>query len=158
MPLARRRKRCLAAKCETIKPLATTKYEDQLIMTIKQERAAQLIQEILGELLMFEATDPALQAVNITDVRVDREIEYADIYVFADDDEEEVMAGLGRANGFLRRELAARTRFRRTPQLIFHWDATIEHAAHIEELLDSLDIEPSDGDSDTGEDQDSDEA
>jgi ribosome-binding factor A len=149
----------LAAKCETIPRLAGgDEDEDQTIMTIKQERAAQLIQEILGELLMFEATDPALQAVNITGVRVDREIEYADIYVFADDDERIVMAGLQRANGFLRRELAGRTRFRKAPQLIFHWDATIEHAARIEELLDSLDIEPSDVDSDTGEDQDPDEA
>ncbi|MBN1563690.1 MAG: 30S ribosome-binding factor RbfA [Anaerolineae bacterium] len=135
-------------------------------MTIKQERAAQLIQEILGELLMFEVTDPALQAVNITAVRVDREIEYADIYVFASDDEQEVMAGLNRARGFLRRELAAKTSFRKTPELIFHWDATIEHAARIDELLNSLDIEPgeantsnTDGaDSDAGEDQGADEA
>ena len=55
-------------------------------MTVKQERAAQLIQEILGELLMFEVTDPALQAVNVTEVRIDRELEYADIYVFSHDD------------------------------------------------------------------------
>lgn len=127
-------------------------------MTIKQERAAQLIQEILGELLMFEVTDPALQAVNITEVRVDREIEYADVYIYADDDEKEVMAGLSRARGFMRRELAAKTRFRKTPELVFHWDATIEHAARIDELLNTLDIEPGDSDITPEEDQDSDEA
>mgnify|MGYP005838409555 FL=1 len=111
-------------------------------MTIKQERAAQLIHTILSELLMTEVTDPALMGVTITDVRVDREIEYADIYVHALDDRNEVMAGLERANGFLRRELAARTRFRKTPVLHFHWDVAVEHGERIDELLDSLDIPP----------------
>jgi ribosome-binding factor A len=111
-------------------------------VTIKQERAAQLILEIMGNLLMFEVTDPALETVNITEVRIDRELEYADIYVHARDDKEQVMAGLERASGFLRRELAARTSFRRTPVLHFHWDVTIEHSERIDELLNSLDIKP----------------
>jgi ribosome-binding factor A len=111
-------------------------------MTIKQERAAQLIMEIMGNLLMFEVTDPALETVNITEVRIDRELEYADIYVHSRDDKDEVMAGLERASGFLRRELAARTSFRRTPVLHFHWDVTIEHVERIDELLNSLDIKP----------------
>jgi ribosome-binding factor A len=111
-------------------------------VTIKQERAAQLIMEIMGNLLMFEVTDPALETVNITEVRIDRELEYADIYVHARDDKDQVMAGLERASGFLRHELAARTSFRRTPVLHFHWDATIEHSERIDELLNSLDIKP----------------
>lgn len=106
--------------------------------TIKQQRAAQLIMEIMSALLMNEVTDPALQAVTVTDVRVDREIEYADIYVHSIDEEDAVMGGLARAAGFLRRELAARTRFRKTPVLHFHWDATLEYGEHIDELIDSL--------------------
>ena len=109
-------------------------------MTIKQERAAHLIQEIISNLLMFEVTDPALADVTVTDVKVDREIEYADVYVHSMDDRDEVMAGLERAGGFLRRELAARTRFRKTPVLHFHWDASIEHGERIDQILDSLEI------------------
>jgi ribosome-binding factor A len=111
-------------------------------MTIKQERAAHLIHNILSELLMTEVTDPALSGVTVTDVTVDREIEYADVYVHALDDRDEVMAGLERANGFLRRELAVRTRFRKTPVLHFHWDVALEHGERIDELLDSLEIPP----------------
>jgi ribosome-binding factor A len=121
-------------------------------MTIKQERAAQLIMEIMSGLLMNEVTDPALQGVTVTEVRVDREIEYADIYVHSLDDREEVMAGLERANGFLRRELAARTRFRRTPVLHFHWDVAMEHGERIDDLLDSIDIPPEPAD-EGGEDE-----
>lgn len=111
-------------------------------MTIKQERAAQLIQEILSTLLMFEVTDPALQDVTITEVRVDREIEYADVYVHSLTDRDEVMAGLRRATGFLRRELAARTRFRKTPVLQFHWDVAIDRGERIDEILSALEIPP----------------
>lgn len=110
-------------------------------MTIKQERAAHLIQNILSSLLMNEVTDPALDSVTVTGVKVDREIEYADVYVHALGDDtrrDEVMAGLQRANGYLRRELAARTRFRKTPELHFHWDVTLERGDRIEELLASL--------------------
>ena len=109
-------------------------------MTIKQERAARLIHEIVSELLMYEVTDPALQGVTVTGVKVDREIEYADVYVHSLDDADEVMAGMERAAGFLRRELAARTRFRRTPVLHFHWDVSIDRGERIDSLLASLEI------------------
>jgi len=91
---------------------------------------------------MTEVTDPALLGVTVTEVTVDREIEYADVYVHSLDDRDEVMAGLQRANGFLRRELAVRTRFRKTPVLHFHWDVALEHGERIDELLASLDIPP----------------
>ena len=109
-------------------------------MTIKQERAAQLIQEILGELFAFEVTDPRLQGVTITEVEVDREIEYATVYVHAMDDRDEVLEGLARARGFLRSALAARTRFRKTPELHFHWDVAIDRGERIDALLEDLDI------------------
>lgn len=114
-------------------------------MTLKQERMADRIREILSELLLFEVSDPALQGVTVTEVVIDRELEYANVYVNALGEEERaesVMAGLRRAHGFLRRELASRVRLRRAPELRFHWDETLSRAAHIEALLDSLDIPP----------------
>lgn len=110
-------------------------------MTIKQARVQELIHERLSTLLLMEITDPALQDVTITEVRVDREIEYADIYVNALGDESreaEVMKGLQRASGFMRKHLANTLRIRRTPQLHFHWDRQLANASHIEALLDSL--------------------
>lgn len=111
-------------------------------MTIKQERAAQLIHEILSGLLMAEVTDPALQDITVTEVTVDREIEYADVYVHALEEREVVMAGLQRASGYLRRELAARTRFRKTPLLTFHWDVAMDRGERIDQILGTLDIGP----------------
>ncbi len=111
-------------------------------MTIKQQRVATLIRNILSTLLMTEVTDPALESVTVTDVKIDREFEYADVYVYALDDQAEVMAGLARANGYLRRELAQRIRLRNVPVLHFHWDVTMERGERIDSLLQSLDLPP----------------
>ncbi|QPC81568.1 30S ribosome-binding factor RbfA [Phototrophicus methaneseepsis] len=103
------------------------------------------IKTILSELLLREIEDPRLQQVTITDVKLDNEISYANIYVNALGDEnrrQEVMAGLERAKGFLRRELGKRIRVRSVPALIFHWDATLEYGERINRLIDSLDIPP----------------
>lgn len=112
-------------------------------MSIKQDRTAERIRIILSELLMREVSDPRLQNITITEVTVDAEIMFATIYVNALGDETretEVLAGLKRANGFLRRELSKRLRVRTTPELRFHWDATLERANRVEALLNDLDI------------------
>src|SRR5215510_12500681 len=99
-----------------IKLIARQHCEDT--MTLKQERMSDRIREILSELLLMEVSDPALQGITVTDVTVDPEIEYAEVYVNAlgeEDREKEVMQGLKRASGFLRREVGRRVKLRRTP-------------------------------------------
>jgi ribosome-binding factor A len=110
---------------------------------VRQERTAQQIRALLSELLLRNTRDPRLQAVTITEVQIDRELQYADIYVNALGDEtrqEEVIAALEKAAGYLRRELAPRLQLRTVPNLHFHWDPTLAHAEYISQLLDSLDI------------------
>lgn len=110
---------------------------------IRQQRTADQIQTILSELMLREMRDPRLQGLTITDVRIDRELQYADIYINAlgdDSREEEIMEGLERATGFMRKELANRMSLRTVPQLHFHWDATLAHAERISQVLDSLNI------------------
>ena len=113
-------------------------------MSIRQERIRELIRNHLSLLLMTEVTDPALQGVTITDVKVDREIVLADVYVHAlgeDEREKEVLEGLKRANGFLRRGLANSLDIKNTPSLAFHWDRSLARADHIESILDALKVE-----------------
>lgn len=92
-------------------------------------------------MLIREISDPRLQQIFITDVRVDRELAFADIYVSAVEGAErsqEILAGLKSASGFMRRELAGRIELRTFPHLRFHWDPTPENADHIEKLLAQL--------------------
>ena len=110
---------------------------------IRQKRTAEQIRIILSELFLRGFSDPRLQGLTFTEVRIDRELQYADIYVNAlgdDSRQEEVMAALLGARGFLRRELASRLTLRTVPHLHFHWDPTMANAERISRLLDSLDI------------------
>ncbi len=107
-------------------------------MSLKQERAADRIREILSSLLLIEVTDPALHDVTVTSVELDAELEYANVYVNALGDEsrqKEVLRGLTRANGYLRREVGKRIQLRRAPMLRFHWDTTLQHAETIDRVF-----------------------
>ena len=114
-------------------------------MSIRQQRVEGRIRVILGELLLRQVRDPRLQNVTVTDVTLDPELLYADVYVNALGEEErapEVLAGLARANGFLRRQVGRRLRLRAVPELNFHWDVLPEEGARMDDLISRLDIPP----------------
>jgi len=114
----------------------------------RAQRTAEQIQQILSELLLRESRDPRLQGVTITKVLVDRELQYANIYVNAlgdEDRQQEVLAGLERANSFLRREVAQRVQLRTAPHLRFHWDPSLAYAEEVDQILNQLEIPPDSG-------------
>jgi ribosome-binding factor A len=124
---------------------------------IKQDRMAGRIRVVLSELLLREISDPRLQNITITDVKVDPELMFADVFVNALGDEtrqEDVLSGLQRASGFLRRELGKSIRLRTTPELHFHWDVTLERSERINQLIASLNIPPAEPDEIEEEDDD----
>ena len=92
-------------------------------------------------MLVREIRDPRLELIYVTDVKVDRELAYADVFVSAvegRDRSKEVLSGLESASGFIRRTLAGRVDLRVFPRLRFHWDPTPENADHIEKKLAEL--------------------
>jgi ribosome-binding factor A len=108
---------------------------------IRLQRIADRIREELSEMLIREIHDPRLHLIYITDVKVDKELAFADVFVSAVEGvsrSKEVLAGLEAASGFIRRTLAARIELRTFPRLRFHWDMTPENADHIEKLLAEL--------------------
>jgi ribosome-binding factor A len=112
-----------------------------VVSKLRSERIADRIQEELSEMLLYEISDPRLAGVSITDVEVDRELAFADIYVSALEGSsraKEILEGLEHAQGFLRRELARRIELRVFPRLRFRWDPTFERADRIERLLATL--------------------
>jgi ribosome-binding factor A len=120
---------------------------------IRLQRIADRIRQELSEMLIREISDPRLQQIYVTDVRVDRELAFADIYVSALEGLErsdEVLDGFERAAGFLRRQLAQLIELRSFPRLRFNWDPVPEKADRIDRLIASL---HKDDDVETGEDE-----
>jgi len=121
-------------------------------MSFKQGRMEDRILTILSELLRREVSDPRLHNVTVTEVKLDGEMMFADVYVNALGDEareKDVMEGLKRAASFLRRETGKRIRIRNTPELHFHWDTTLEHGEHMAQLVQSLNLPPLEANPDT---------
>jgi len=108
---------------------------------ISLQRIADRIRQELSEMLVREISDPRLELIYVTDVKVDKELAYADVFVSALEGRErsrEVLAGLESAGGFIRRTLAGRVDLRVFPRLRFHWDPTPENADHVEKKLAEL--------------------
>lgn len=107
--------------------------------TTRLQRIGDRLRMELSEMLVKgEIHDPRLEGISITDVIVDRELSYADVYVSAIeglDRSKEVLKGLEKASGFLRKNLAERVELRIFPRLRFHWDVTPERADRIERLI-----------------------
>ncbi len=121
------------------KPLCPCKK--QMPSGIRLQRIADRIRHELSDMLIREISDPRLKLVYVTDVKVDRELAFADIYVSAVEGQarsEEILAGLESASGFMRRTLAGRVEIRVFPRLRFHWDPTPENADRIEKVLANL--------------------
>jgi len=105
------------------------------------QRIADRIRQELSQMLIREISDPRLKQIYITDVKVDRELAFADIFVSAVEGvsrSAEVLAGLESASGYIKRNLASRVELRAFPRLRFHWDMTPENADHIEQILAKL--------------------
>ena len=108
---------------------------------LRLQRIADRIRQEIADMLIREINDPRLKLISITDVKVDKELAFADVYVSAVEGHTrsaEILAGLESASGFLRRTLASRIELRVFPRLRFHWDPTPENADHIEKVLADL--------------------
>ncbi len=97
------------------------------------------IKEILSVVLLTKIEDPRLMDVSVTDVRVDRELDYANIYVSSldkDADQDEILEALSRASGYLKYEISQEIDLRIMPKLRFFWDPTPpQRADRIDALL-----------------------
>lgn len=112
-----------------------------MVSKSRAKRIADRIQEEISEMLIFDIQDPRVSSAYLTDVTVDRELAFADIYVYSSlgsDAAEDVLSGFKHAGGFLRSQLASRIELRTFPRLRFHWDPTPERAEHLEKLIDSI--------------------
>ena len=94
-----------------------------------------------------QVKDPRVrQGDLISVVRTDTtgDLRYCKVYlsVLGKVDEKELKKGLRSCSGWLRKELGASLSLRYTPELIFELDHSIEHGAHINQLIQDLDITP----------------
>ena len=107
----------------------------------RPDRVADQIRSELASLLSREVHDPGLGFVTLTRVQVTPDLQQARVFYTAlGDDKTRSASGraLERAAPFLRRQLGARLRLRRAPELRFVYDASIAGQDRIEQILNEL--------------------
>jgi ribosome-binding factor A len=108
---------------------------------IRLKRIQDQMLRVLFQILENQVNDPRVEGVYVTDVTVDRELDYANIYVSSiqgKSQADEILEGLSNASGFIRYALSQEIDLRVMPKLRFFWDETPEKADRIESLLAEL--------------------
>jgi len=85
--------------------------------------------------------DPSVGFVTVTGVRASSDFSQAVVYVSVLGGEKRrarSMRALERAHGVLQRRIATELRLRRTPQLTFQYDETVDRALRMHELIDQV--------------------
>ena len=101
-------------------------------------RVGEEIRHELSQMLSRDVHDPGIGFVTLTRVTVSPDLQLARIYYTLMGDEKarkDTKRALERATPFLRRGIGARLRLRRVPELMFHFDESIEKHDRIEKIL-----------------------
>lgn len=108
----------------------------------RPKRVGEQIRHELASMCSRELKDPRLQntVVTICDVKVTRDLSFADVYVSVLDEAQQqaVMDAFDSARGFIRRELAHRIRIWHMPELRFHLDTTIADGMRLYQLIEQI--------------------
>ena len=103
-------------------------------------RVDEAVRQVLSEALL-ELKDPRIGFVTVTGVETSPDLRQARVFVSVLGDErkrEKTLAGLAAAHGVLQARIARELRMKRTPQLAFEYDQSVERGVRMARLIDEL--------------------
>ncbi|MGB3695364.1 MAG: 30S ribosome-binding factor RbfA [Spirulinaceae cyanobacterium] len=114
-----------------------------MVTSRRVSKVASLIKQEVSQMLLNQIKDDRVGAgmVSITDVDVSGDLQHAKIFVSiygTPEAREETMVGLESSASFVRRELGQRLRLRRTPEVRFIEDTSLEKGDRMIDLLNSI--------------------
>ncbi|NRD78882.1 30S ribosome-binding factor RbfA [Bacillus sp. BRMEA1] len=115
-------------------------------MSLRANRVGEQMKKELSDIIGRKLKDPRIGFVTVTDVQVTGDLQQAKVFisVLGDDEQKEnTLKGLAKAKGFIRTEIGHRIRLRKTPEIIFEFDESIDYGNRIETLLTQLHSEES---------------
>jgi ribosome-binding factor A len=109
-------------------------------MSDRMRRVNEAVRQVLSE-AVGELKDPRIGFVTVTGVETSPDLRHARVYVSvfgSEAEREESLTGLEAAHGVLQGRLARELRLKRTPQLAFEYDPTVERGVRMTQLIDEL--------------------
>ena len=109
-------------------------------MSDRMRRVNESVRQVLSEAVP-ELKDPRIGFVTVTGVRTSPDLRTATVFVSvlgSDRKREQTLAGLDAAHSFLQGRIARELRMKRTPQLTFEYDPSVERGVRMTQLIDEL--------------------
>jgi ribosome-binding factor A len=109
-------------------------------MAERMRRVNESVRQVLSEALL-ELKDPRIGFVTVTGVVTSPDLRHARVFVSVLGNErkqQKTMAGLEAAHGVLQARISRELRLKRTPQLEFAYDPSVEHGVRMSALIDEL--------------------
>lgn len=107
--------------------------------TTRQQKIARLLQKELSEIFRQETAKIGNVIVSVSTVRVSPDLSIARAYlsIFPSDKAQVLIESINKSAKQIRYELAQKVRFqlRKTPELFFHIDDSLDYIEHIDNLL-----------------------
>src|ERR671933_226210 len=107
----------------------------------RMRRVNEAVREVLSTAIGKDLKDPRIGFVTVTGVDTSPDLRHSRVYVSVLGDEkkrEQSLVGLEAAHGVLQRRLASELRMKRTPQLAFEYDPSVERGVRMTQLIDEL--------------------
>ncbi len=106
----------------------------------RKDRVAELIHQVIADLIISKIKDPRVQGVTITEVLLSSDLKSARVYYcgLSGEQNEDQQRGLEAAEGFIRRQLRAELDLKYIPQLSFFYDTAFDNSARINKILKGL--------------------
>ncbi|MBT2755971.1 30S ribosome-binding factor RbfA [Mesobacillus foraminis] len=101
-------------------------------------RVGEQMKKELGDIIGRKIKDPRIGFVTVTDVEVTGDLQQAKVFisVLGDDAQKEnTLKALAKAKGYIRTEIGQRIRLRKTPEITFEFDQSIDYGNRIDTLL-----------------------
>jgi ribosome-binding factor A len=98
------------------------------------------VQEVLAE-AVGELRDPRIGFVTVTGVKTSADLRQAQVFVSvlgSQKKRKQTLEGLEAAHGVLQGRIASELRMKRTPQLTFQYDDSVERGVRMSHLIDEL--------------------
>ena len=109
-------------------------------MSDRMRRVNEAVRHVLSEAVP-DLKDPRIGFVTITSVQTSPDLRHARVFVSVFGPERKRQAtldGLAAAHGVLQTRVARALRMKRTPQLVFEYDRTVEEGVRMSMLIDEL--------------------
>jgi len=113
-------------------------------MSLRSNRVGEQMKKELSEIIGRKIKDPRIGFVTVTDVAVTGDLQQATVYISVLGDQEQrekTLQGLAKAKGFMRSEIGQRIRLRKTPELFFEFDESVDYGNRIESLISQINSE-----------------